>query len=173
MLNKKEKQLYTKEDNRFFDILSNFKTNNKESEIKFKNYENKFETKYTTNDYNNFNYIINNNDEGVSNNNLNNNSQNQKDLDYNKNDLKNFEKLDNKLYVYDVNNVNFKNKIKSSKKNEINYEKNDLENFNQIIKNEENNEKNSVKIVNEYEGKNSKFKNENLNLKKIKILYFD
>ena len=33
--------------------------------------------------------------------------------------------------------------------------------------------KNSVKIVNVYERKNSKSKKENLNLKKIKILYFD
>ena len=88
------------------------------------------------------------------------NSQTQKDSVYNKEDLKNFEKLDSSFHGYEANNANFNDKFKSIKVSQNIYKKNDLENFNQIIKNEENYKKNSEKIVNVYEYKNSKSKKE-------------
>ena len=83
---------------------------------------------------------------------------------------------ENKLFedIKNINSfINFKDKIKYTRVTQTNYKKNDLENFNNIIKSEESYEKNSVKIVNVYGCKNSKSKKANLNLKKIKILYFD
>ena len=173
MLKKKEKQNYTKEDIEFFDTISNFKKNYFFSDHEeVKNY-NKIEEKYTINDQNNFKYIIKNQDDIVANNFLKDSSQKKKDLDYTKSDLKNFEKLDNQVYGHEFNNENFKDKIEPIKIYQTNYKKNDVENFNQIIKNQDSNEKKSVKIVNVYERKNNKLKKENINLKKIKILYFD
>ena len=172
MLNKKEKQYYTKEDIKFFDTLSIFKKNYHSSEINIIQNNSKIEEKYTINDHNNFKHIINNQDNDVDHV-TKNNTQNKKALDYSKNDLKNFEKFDTQVHSYDIDHDNFKDKIKSTKMSQTNYKKNDLENFNQIINNEENNEKNSLKKVNVYGHKNFESKKENLNLKKIKILYFD
>ena len=90
-----------------------------------------------------------------------------------KNDIKNFEKIDNKFLGYEAINENFKDKTEFTKISQTNYKKNDLENFNHIINNEVIDKKNSVKIVNVYDRKNLKLKKENRNLKKIKILYFD
>ena len=84
-----------------------------------------------------------------------------------------FKKFDNQVYGYDISDDNFDNKIGSPKIIQTNYKKNDLKNFNQIIQNHEKNNKSSVKIVNLYERKNSNSKKENINLKKIKILFFD
>ena len=173
MLNKKEKQQYTKEDNNFFDTLSEFKKNYNEHQINIIQNTNKIEGKYTINDHNNFDKIIKNHDSDIADHILNYNSQKIKESDYSKNDLKNFEKIDNQVYGYEYRNDNSKDLIKSKKISQINYKKNDLENFNQIINNEEFKEKDSVKIINEYKGISAKLKNENLNLKKIKILYFD
>ena len=172
MLNKKEKQYYTKEDIKFFDTLSIFKKNYHSSEINIIQNNSKIEEKYTINDHNNFKHIINDQDNDVDHV-TKNNTQNKKALDYSKNDLKNFEKFDTQVYSYNIEDNNFENKLKFTKKTQTNYKKNDLENFNQIIKNEENNEKNSVKNVNVYEHKNYKSKKKNINIKKIKILYFD
>ena len=173
MLNKKEKQHYTKEDIEFFDSLSIFKKNY--NDLKFDNIQNsnKVEEKYTTNDYNNFDLIIKNHDIDIAGHILNYNLKEQKDLEYSKKDLKNFEKIDNQFLGYKVINENFKDKTKFTNISQTIYKKNDLENFNHIIKNEVNDKKDSVKIVNVYERKNLKLKKENHNLKKIKILYFD
>lgn len=173
MLNKKEKQNYTKEDIEYFDIIAKFKKNYSPFEKDIVQYYNKIEEKYTISDQNNFEYIIKNQDDIVSDNSLKDNSHKKNNLDYTQSDLKNFKKLDNQVYSYDVNNENFNHKIKYKKINQTNYQKNDLENFNEIIKNEDSNEKKSEKIINVYGGKNYKSKKENFNIKKIKILYFD
>ena len=173
MLNKKEKQYYIKEDIEFFDTLSSFKKNYNSSEINIIQNESNVEAKYTISDNNNFKHIIKNQDNDVVDHVSNYNSQKQKDSDYSKSDLKNFEKFDTPFYGYEIDHNNFKDKTKFTKMTQTNYKKNDLENFNKIIKNEGNNEKNLVKIVNVYERKNSKLKKNKFNLKKIKILYFD
>ena len=49
MLNKKEKQRYTKEDIEFFDMLSNFKKNHNSSEINILQNDNKFLNNYPYN----------------------------------------------------------------------------------------------------------------------------
>ena len=173
MLNNKERQHYTKEDIEFFDTLSNFKKNFNDLEISIVQNDSKVEEKYTINDYNNFNHIIKNHDTDITDHILNYNFQKQKVSNYSKKDLKNFKKLDNQVHGHEVNNENFKDKIKFTRVTQTNYKKNDLENFNNILKSEESYEKNSVKIVNVYGCKNPKSKKANLNLKKIKILYFD
>ena len=173
MLNKKEKQNYTKEDIEYFDILSNFKKNYPLSEQNMVQNYNKIEEKYTLNDQNNFEYILKNQDDIVSDNFLKDNSHKHNNLDYTQSDLKNFERLDNKVYSPDTDNEYFKDKIKPKKIDQTNYQKKDLENFNEIIKNEDSYEKSSEKIINVYEGKYYKSKKENFNIKKIKILYFD
>ena len=173
MLNKKEKQHYTKEDIEFFESLSIFKKNY--DNLKFDVIQNsiKVEEKYTINDYNNFDHIIKNHDTEITDHILNYNLKKQKDSEYSKNDIKNFEKIDNKFLGYEVINENFKDKTEFTKISQTNYKKNDLENFNHIIKNEVIDKKNSVKIVNVYDRKNLKLKKANRNLKKSKILYFD
>ena len=173
MLNKKENQQYTKEDIEFFDMLSSFKKNYNSSEINIIQNESNVEAKYTISDNNNFKHIIKNQDNDVVDYISHFNSLKQKDSYYSKSDLKNFEKFDTQVHSYDIDHDNFKDKIKSTKMSQTNYKKNDLENFDQIIKNEEGYEKNLVKIVNVGGRKNPKLKNDNPNLKKIKILYFD
>ena len=173
MLNRKEKQYYTKQDLEFFDTLSKFKKNDYDIKSNIIFNECKITANYTNNDYNNFDNIIKNYDTNIIDHILDNSFQKQKDSDYTKNDLKNFQRLNNQFHSHEINHENFNDKIQSTNTSQINYKKNDLENFDQIIKNEEGYEKNLVKIVNVGGRKNPKLKNDNPNLKKIKILYFD